>query len=181
MLFPGARHRHAPDRRTGWVEHWIECRGSAFNFGCDAGSAQPERPSSSEISDLFTSIHALAQHDTARNQPRISTLGLQLLALLCRPTDINRSVSGRLVGCARMILMERCSLSLSVEQFAEELGVSYLYFRRLFRAQTGMSAKQYQMTVRIQRASDFLVNTGKSIKQIVGLLAFHSITDQKLY
>jgi hypothetical protein len=52
--------------------------GSAFNFACDAGSAQPEQPSSSEISDLFTSIHALAQPDTARNQPRISTLGFQL-------------------------------------------------------------------------------------------------------
>ncbi|UIJ90137.1 AraC family ligand binding domain-containing protein (plasmid) [Rhizobium leguminosarum] len=79
MLFPGARHRYAPHRRTGWVEHWIECRGGAFNFACDAGSAQPEQPSSSEISDLFTSIHALAQPDTARNQPRISTLDFSWL------------------------------------------------------------------------------------------------------
>jgi hypothetical protein len=84
--------------------------------------------------------YALAQNDSLRNQPLISTLGLQLLALLCRPTDINSNASGRLVDRARMVLMERCGQPLSVEQLAEELGVSYPYFRRLFREQTGMSA-----------------------------------------
>ncbi|EPR21314.1 AraC family transcriptional regulator [Agrobacterium sp. TS43] len=177
LLFPGVWHRFAPDRQSGWTEHWIECRGSAFDFARDAGLLQPEQPvhaSSSEISDVFASIHSLAKDDSLRNQPLISTLGLQLLALLCRPTDITRNTSGRLVDRARMILMERCGQPLSVEQLAEELGVSYPYFRRLFREQTGMSAKQYQMTVRIQRASDLLMNTDKSIKEIAGLLGFHS-------
>jgi transcriptional regulator GlxA family with amidase domain len=37
-----------------------------------------------------------------------------------------------------------------------------------------MSAKQYQLTVRVQRARDFLSNTDKSVKEIAGLLGFHS-------
>ncbi|MGO8248474.1 helix-turn-helix domain-containing protein [Rhizobium johnstonii] len=53
-------------------------------------------------------------------------------------------------------------------------GPCYPYFRRLFREQTGMSAKQHQMRVRLQRAIDLLVNTEKSIKKIAGLLGFHS-------
>ncbi|MDV4155668.1 helix-turn-helix domain-containing protein [Rhizobium brockwellii] len=177
LLFPGVWHRFAPDRRAGWVEHWIECRGSAFDFACDAGLLRPEQPvhaSSSEIADVFASIHALAQDDCLRNQPLLSTLGLQLLALLCRPADLNSNAADRLVDRARMILMERCGQPLSVEQLADELGVSYPYFRRLFREQTGMSAKQYQMRVRLQRAIDLLVNTDKSIKEIAGLLGFHS-------
>ncbi|PDS63059.1 AraC family transcriptional regulator [Rhizobium anhuiense] len=177
LLFPGVWHRFAPDRRTGWVEHWIECRGHAFDFACDAGLLRPERPvhpSSAEILRVFASIHALAQDDTLRNQPLISTLGLQLLAHLCRATDLNGNASSRIVDRARMILMERCGQPLLVEKLAAELGVSYPYFRRLFRAQTGMSAKQYQMIVRIQRARDFLVNTDKSVKEIAGLLGFHS-------
>jgi AraC-like DNA-binding protein len=177
LLFPGVWHRFAPDRKIGWVEHWIECRGSAFDFACDAGLLQSERPvhdSNAEIAGVFASIHELAKEDSLRNQPVLSTLGLQLLALLCRPADINSNVTGRLVDRARMILMERCGSPLHVEELAEELGISYPYFRRLFREQTGMSAKQYQMTVRIQRARDFLVNTDKSIKEIAGLLGFHS-------
>ncbi len=54
------------------------------------------------------------------------------------------------------------------------MGVSYPYFRRLFREKTGISAKQYQITVRIQRARDFLSNTDKSVKEIAGLLGFNS-------
>jgi len=177
LLFPGIWHRFAPDRRTGWVEHWIECRGSAFDFARDAGLLQIDGPvhgNTSEISAVFASIHALARQDPLYNQPVLSTLGLQLLALLCRPADISGNVTGRIVDRARMILMERCGLPLQVEDLARELGISYPYFRRLFREQTGMSAKQYQMTVRIQRARDFLVNTDKPIKEIAGLLGFHS-------
>jgi AraC-like DNA-binding protein len=177
ILFPGVWHRFAPHRSTGWVEHWIECRGSAFDFARDAGLLQVERPGhagGAEISEVFASIHFLAGQDALRNQPVLSTLGLQLLALLCRPTDINGDAPGRLIDRARMILMERCGHPLSVEDLARELGISYPYFRRLFREQTGMSAKQYQMTVRIQRACDFLINSDKSIKEIAGLLGFNS-------
>jgi AraC-like DNA-binding protein len=177
LLFPGVWHRFAPDRKSGWTEHWIECRGSAFDFACDAGMLHIDRPlhnGSAEISDVFTSIHALATTDALLNQPVLSTLGLQLLALLCRQADLNSNSIGRLVDRARMILMERCGTPLLVAELAQELGVSYPYFRRLFREQTGMSAKQYQMTVRFQRARDLLINTDKSIKEIAGLLGFHS-------
>jgi AraC-like DNA-binding protein len=177
LLFPGVWHRFAPDRRIGWIEHWIECRGGAFDFARDAGLLQIDRPihgGNDEISRVFASIHALAREDSLHNQPVLSTLGLQLLALLCRPADVSSNLSGRIVDRARMILMERCGNPLHVEDLAEELGISYPYFRRLFREQTGMSAKQYQMTVRIQRARDFLVNSDKSVKEIAGLLGFHS-------
>ncbi|NTF46639.1 AraC family transcriptional regulator [Rhizobium sp. AC27/96] len=177
LLFPGVWHRFAPDRGTGWTEHWIECRGTAFDFAVDAGLLQIEHPlaaANDEINQVFASIHDLARQDPILHQLVISTLGLQLLALLCRPSNLASSASARLVDRARMILMERCGISQSVEDLAAEMGVSYPYFRRLFREQTGMSAKKYQMTVRLQRARDFLANTDKSVKEIAGLLGFHS-------
>lgn len=177
LLFPGEWHRFAPDRPSGWTEHWIECRGSAFDFARDTGLVNLERPVSladDEVEAVFAAIHALARQDAVLHQLVISTLGLQLLALLCRSSSLATGTNARLVDRARMILMERCGIAQSVEILAAELGVSYPYFRRLFREQTGMSAKQYQMTVRIQRARDFLSNTDKSVKEISGLLGFHS-------
>src|SRR4051812_15113192 len=44
LLFPGEWHRFAPDRASGWTEHWIECRGSAFDYALDTGLLNLERP-----------------------------------------------------------------------------------------------------------------------------------------
>ncbi|WP_245313541.1 AraC family transcriptional regulator [Rhizobium sp. R635] len=177
LLFPGVWHRFAPDVQSGWTEHWIECRGNAFDFALDSGLVSTERPNysaSPEAAGTFAAIHGFAQQDPLANQLVLSTLGLQLLALLCKSDGMAADASARLIDRARMILMERCGSNQPVQDVAAELGVSYPYFRKLFRQQTGMSAKTYQMTVRIKRARDFLVNTDKSVKEIAGLLGFHS-------
>ncbi|QXZ80470.1 AraC family transcriptional regulator [Rhizobium sp. L51/94] len=177
LLFPGEWHRFAPDRPSGWTEHWIECRGNAFDFALHTGLLNKERPMSpagDEIAAVFAAIHTLAREDAVLHQLVISTLGLQLLALLSRSSGLAAEANSRLVDRARAILMERCGDGQSVEDLAAELGISYPYFRRIFREKTGMSAKQYQITVRIQRAHDFLSNTDKSIKEIAGLLGFNS-------
>jgi len=44
VLFPGVWHRYAPNTGTGWVEHWIECRGRAFDRAKALGIIRPEKP-----------------------------------------------------------------------------------------------------------------------------------------
>lgn len=72
------------------------------------------------------------------------------------------------------MMMRRIGMTQSVEEIARELGVSYSYFRKIFRAHTGKSAKSLQMGIRIQRACDLLSNTDQSIKSIAGILGFSS-------
>jgi hypothetical protein len=43
LLFPGVWHRYAPDEKTGWAEHWIECCGGCFDRAREAGQIAPER------------------------------------------------------------------------------------------------------------------------------------------
>ncbi|WP_269585086.1 helix-turn-helix domain-containing protein [Roseibium sp. Sym1] len=177
LLFPNVWHRYAPDDDSGWTEHWIECKGAAFDFVRDSGLLDPGQPvvrHASGTEAVFAKIHELARHDLLLNQPLVSTMGLQLLAQICQARGLPENGAARLVDRARMILMERCADQMAIEDVASELGVSYSYLRRLFKAETGMSAKQYQMGVRIQRACDLLDNTDKSIKEIAGLLGFNS-------
>jgi AraC-like ligand binding domain len=42
LLFPGIWHRYAPDEKTGWAEHWIECNGGCFDRAKEAGHIAPE-------------------------------------------------------------------------------------------------------------------------------------------
>jgi AraC-like DNA-binding protein len=178
LLFPGVWHRFAPDPELGWTENWIECRSTAFDFARTAGLIDPAHsvlPSSPDFAAVFEKIHSLAVEEGLANQPLLSTLGLQLLALLSQQRELaSAAPADRLVERARVILMERCTQRVSVEDVAQELGVSYSYFRRVFRERTGVSAKQHLVSLRIRRAQDIFANTDKSIKEVAGLLGFSS-------
>ncbi len=178
LLFPGVWHRFAPDPALGWTENWIECRSTAFDFARTAGLISPTRsvlPSTPDIGATFEKIHSLAVEDGLANQPLLSTLGLQLLALLSQQRELTAAApADRLVETARMLLMERCTQRISVEDVARELGVSYSYFRRIFREKTGVSPKQHLVSLRIRRAQDIFANTDKSVKEVAGLLGFSS-------
>jgi transcriptional regulator GlxA family with amidase domain len=71
-------------------------------------------------------------------------------------------------------MLERCDAPVNVEALAEELSVGYSHFRKAFRAEIGMSPKQFHLKVRLQKARDFLANTDKSLKQISEILGFNS-------
>ena len=43
-----------------------------------------------------------------------------------------------------------------------------------FKAQTGISPKQYQLRIRLHKAQDFLANTSKSVGEIADILGFDS-------
>lgn len=175
VLFPGSWHSYAPDPQTGWVESWIECSGDAFNSLHDVGFLRPEQPifrANSDLTTVFANIHRLAISDAVGYQPVLSALGLQLLALLCRKTPARRPAD--LVEDAKLMMMRHAGMTQPVEEIARELGISYSYFRKKFLQQTGGSAKQYQLGVRIQRACEMLAETDQPIKSIASILGFSS-------
>lgn len=111
-------------------------------------------PSGPEFAAIFDEIHDRAVEDGLKNQPVLSTLGLQLLALLSQQQEgASAAPADRLVERARVLLMERCADQMPVEEIARELGVSYSYFRRVFKEKTGASPKQHQMALRIRRTA----------------------------
>lgn len=55
---------------------------------------------------------------------------------------------------------------------AQELGVGYHHFRRVFRRRMGVAPKQYWLRLRMERAAEQLVSTGQSIEQIAAGLGY---------
>ena len=181
-LFPGIWHRYAPEFETGWVEQWIECRGPAFDRAKNSGLLRPERPVwhvgfPQELLQAFERCHALAQQRSVGVQSFLSTMGLHLLAVLLQA---GRSHPGaprfmeHKIQEAQRILAGRYHEELSMERLARELNVSYSSFRQAFKAQAGISPKQYQIQIRLHKAQDFLSNTTKSIGEIAEILGFDS-------
>jgi AraC-like DNA-binding protein len=182
ILFPGIWHRYSPDRKTGWVEHWIECRGKAFDRARAAKLLRPERPIIRlgllpELLQCFEHCHTLAQRPSAQSQAMLSTLGLHMLSILqaanhlqrnfCRPIDEK-------IQKAQLTIARRYHETIQVEELAQELKVGYSYFRQVFKARTGLSPKQYQLQVRLHKAQDLLANTSRSVSEIAEILGFNT-------
>jgi AraC-like DNA-binding protein len=182
VLFPGIWHRYRPNPETGWVEHWIECQGPAYEAAAHAGLIQPRhgilKPGLiGDLSDCFERCHSLARIDAMANQDLLSTLGLQLLALLGHLRRSERGFTNAMddvVQRAHTLIALRCQEPLDLPALAAELGVGYSNLRHCFMARVGISPRQHYLNTRIHKAQDLLVNTTKSIKEIAEILGFES-------
>lgn len=178
ILFPGIWHRYSPDPKTGWVENWIECRGKSFDRARALGLLRPERPVLRvgllpDLLQSFERCHALGQRHSA--QTMLSTMGLHILSVLQSAPGLHRNFRRHIderIQQAQLLIARTYHERITVEQLARELHIGYSSFRQAFRAQTGLSPKQYQLQIRLQKAQDFLANTPKSIGEIAEILGF---------
>ena len=127
-------HRYAPELSVGWTEHWVECKGTAFDMAVSSGILDPHRPifrnsDRAAVKATFEEIHTLAVKDAVANQPVLSMLGLKLLAILAGTCNTSETSSNRLVNTARMMLLERYADNRPMEEIADTLNVSYSNLR----------------------------------------------------
>ena len=81
---------------------------------------------------------------------------------------------GRLVQDARRILSDPQQDGLGLETAAQELGVSYSWFRRAFRVQTGHPPHRFRHLQRLERACQLLSDSSLSVGEISRRLGFSS-------
>jgi AraC-like DNA-binding protein len=182
LLFPGVWHRYEPDAKTGWVEHWIECRGPVFDEATRAGIINPHRAVlrtglAPDVVQCFDRCHLLAQRGALANQDMLSTIGLHLLSVLGRLQREERGFEhaiDEVVERGHALITLRCQEPLDLHKLCAELGVSYSHFRHAFKTRLGLSPKQCHLQVRLQKAQDLLANTEKPVKEIAELLGFES-------
>jgi AraC-like DNA-binding protein len=182
VLFPGIWHRYSPDPKTGWVENWIECCGPSFDRAQAAKLLRPERSVLRvgllpDLLQAFERCHVLAQRHSAEAQAMLSTMGLHFLSILQGAQglygNLRRQVDER-IQKAQLIIATRYHETIVVEQLARELHIGYSRFRQAFKAQVGLSPKQYQLQIRLHKAQDLLANTSKSVSEIAEILGFNT-------
>jgi AraC-like DNA-binding protein len=182
ILFPGIWHRYSPDPQTGWVENWIEYRGKSFDRARATGLLRPERSVLRvgllpDLLQCFERCHALARRHSAGNQAMLSTMGLHILSILQGAPGLHRNLRRHIderIEQAQLLIARRYHETIIVEQLARELHIGYSSFRQSFKAQTGLSPKQYQLQIRLQKAQEFLANTSKSVGEIAEILGFNT-------
>jgi len=123
---------------------------------------------------LLVKLVEQAQHPSAESGRLMAGLLGHLMARLevaaRRGSGAGRQ--GLLVQEARRLLSDPQLLDL--EAAAQELGVSYSWFRRAFRAQTGVAPQRFRLLQRLDRACQLLSDSTLSVGEISGRLGFSS-------
>jgi AraC-like DNA-binding protein len=183
LLFPGEWHRFKPNLETGWDEFWVGFRGAVIEnivqqHFLSKKDAVQEIGLSEKVIHLFTDIIDITKEERTGYQPLVSVILMHLLgeiySLARQRLYTGEEMTESIINKARIILRTNIEQDINIENVANELCVSYAWFRKAFKAYTGIAPNQYLIQLRIEKAKMLLTNHSKSIKEIALSLNFES-------
>ena len=183
LLFPNEWHTYRPLAQTGWKSRWIGFKGKNMDDRVKAGFLSPEKPIfhvgySAVIESLYKQAYQAAVEEAAFSQQVMAGIVNYLIGTMYsleRNIELNKNQQQvDMVSKARLRIRESLESDVTIQQIAEELGVSYSNFRKHFKDYTGLSPATYQKELRLLRAKELLSTTNYSIKEIAYRLNFES-------
>jgi AraC-like DNA-binding protein len=174
LLFPGVWHRYTPAPETGWHEHWIGFDGEIARRWQHFKFISPKTPALKiNTEDTVLATFSRVMQAIRANRPALqqilagataNLLGLFYSAQQVPP--VAEMQSSNAIELAIAHIHKEPAQNLDMKALAQELGVSYSWFRSTFAAHTGLSPHQYLMEFRIVCARNLLTGTDLSIKEI---------------
>lgn len=191
LLFPGEWHRFRPNMQTGWDEYWVGFTGEVADNLMRGKFFEPPGAVLSigynaEIVALFSGIIEQTKTERPGYQPFVSGMLLHLLGCvysLSRQQSFSNAdgVKSKMEQ-AIMLLRSKIDEAIDIHEIAEELNVSYAWFRKWFKLYTGLAPQQYVIQLKMEKAKVLLADSGNSIKGIAYQLRFeHPLYFSKLF
>lgn len=174
LLFPGVWHRYAPDAETGWREHWIGFNGEIALRWRQCRFISPKNPvlkisAEDTVLAAFTRVMQSIRTNRPALQQIMAGATSYLLGLFYSAQQAQPAVHAYHSNAIEMAIAHihnEFASDLNMKHIAEEIGVSYSWFRSTFVAHTGLSPHQYLLELRLVRARNLLAETNLSVKEI---------------
>lgn len=183
FLFPGEWHRFKPNPQTGWDEFWVGFKGAIIEnivqqHFLSRKNAVQDIGLSEKIIQLFTNIIEITKEERMVYQPLACGIVMHLLgeihALAKQQFYRGEEGTESIINKARIIFRTNIAQDINIEKVAKELCVSYAWFRKAFKAYTGMAPHQYLIQLKIEKSKMLLTNYSIAIKEIASSLNFES-------
>ncbi len=182
FLFPHEWHCYAPNTNTGWTEYWVGFKGPNIDKRVEHGFFSPQQPIlnigySVGIENCYQEMIRETEQERTGFQILISSIVLHLLGSVIYKHNNKQYESNAVVekiNHARKVMKENVDGSITLEDIASDLNLSYTWFRRTFKEYTGISPAQYQLQMKLNRAKELLTNSNLNISEIAYELGFDS-------
>lgn len=181
LLFPGEWHTYYPDKQTGWKEYWIGFNGGFIDNLVEQGFFTKESPIfkvniQEDIVSLYNSAISAAFTQESGFQQILAGIVDRLLSLAYfydRNSQFRESDAANKIGQAK-VMIQTDFTTITPEEIAAKLCLSYSSFRKTFKEYTGFSPARYINEVRMTKAKELLTNTSMSIKEVAYNVGFNN-------
>ncbi|HEY1790252.1 MAG TPA: AraC family transcriptional regulator [Verrucomicrobiae bacterium] len=182
MVFPQVWHRYAPLPDTGWREYWIEFDGDYVRRLMTQTGFTPDSPVQylgihDSILDLFLKALAWLKNEPPEYPLLLGSLATQMIAQALSTAkwqSQNGQSDAAIIREARRWLIHDPGSAENLSDLASQLNVSYSTFRHRFKAETGISPRQFALEARIRKASNLLARTEAAPHAIAELCGMES-------
>jgi AraC-like DNA-binding protein len=182
LLFPGEWHRYQPNFETGWHENWIGFKGTYVQKLMDKLFSHQKPVMHIGLDNELLHLMRTVTNAMLSLQPGYQELiagytvaSLARLRLYSYDPNQKTSVHNELISQARMYILEHLEQEIDLQLLARKLGMSYSGFRAKFKAITGLSPRQFQIQIRINKAQELLLQTSLPVSRIGDDLGFCSL------
>lgn len=181
LLFPGEWHSYYPDNASGWKEYWIGFTGTFADDLAKNEFFSKDRPIfkvniREDIVRLYNSAIEIAEAQEAGFQQVLAGIVGRLLSLayyLDKNSLFKDSGAGDKISEAKVLVYGNYA-TITPEEIAEKLCISYSSFRKAFKEYTGLSPAKFINDVRMSKAKELLTNSNVSIKEIAYRVGYNN-------
>lgn len=181
LVHPHHPHWYGADGE-GWDEDFVVFSGPIFDAAARRGLLSLDRPLIHGLPITRWSRRLARFREPAESAVAQAAQAAQLLALMLeaiawrddprmRPGTATPSLTTWLADAQRSLKSELTE-PVDLKQLARGSGMPYETWRRRFRAETGSSPYAYRSEARLAAATDLLVHTGLSIRDIAATTGF---------
>lgn len=183
ILRPNVWHSYMPDKKTGWKELWIGFEGENMDNRFKNNFFNKEQiiyriGIQDNIVNLYEMALKVANEEKVACQQLLAGIANLILGMTmyynqnkCFDSTVEEQIDK-----AKIIIRENLLKDISVEDVAEQINMSYSWFRKLFKEYTGVSPAHYIQELKIKEAKQLLTGTNMNIKEISYYLGFDDFT-----
>jgi AraC-like DNA-binding protein len=180
LVFPDEPSLYYPETDT-WKTKWIVWDGKEAHLLQKLGILKQENPLvhsyGAFFDKIFTSLQFLMRREDVPSLLERKNSILSLILHLNRSLDKNKDSfhSSLIIEKALKRIQDNTGGNeIPIPALAKECNLSQTHFRRLFKAYTGRSPKDYMLSLKISEAKKML-SEGRNIKECAELLGFNDV------